>query len=168
MWINGNVATDAQYPQCCWPGMLCWINAFKCRRSSLIRYCVGVVCRYIQQQNKLPDNNFSFSNGGASIFDVHTCIMSVCKAWWQHKTEVNNSHADVIKWKPFPRYWSFLRGIHRRPLNSPHKGQWCRALMFPLICAWTKAWVNNRDADDLRRHHAYYDNMIHWRYHSTV
>ena len=26
--------------------------------------------------------------------------------------------------------------IHRSPMNSPHKGQWRRALMFSLICAW--------------------------------
>ena len=31
---------------------------------------------------------------------------------------------DVIKWKHFPRYWLFVRGIHRWPVNSPHKGQW--------------------------------------------
>ena len=24
-------------------------------------------------------------------------------------------HDDVIKWKHFPRYWSFVRGIHRSP-----------------------------------------------------
>ena len=26
---------------------------------------------------------------------------------------------DVIKWKYFPRYWPFLRGIHRSVVNSP-------------------------------------------------
>ena len=31
-------------------------------------------------------------------------------------------HDDVIKWKHFPRYWPFVRGIHRSPVNSPHKG----------------------------------------------
>ena len=31
---------------------------------------------------------------------------------------------DVIKSKHFPRYWPFVRGIHRSPVNSPHKGQW--------------------------------------------
>ena len=31
---------------------------------------------------------------------------------------------DVIKWKHFPRYWPFVRGIQRSPVNSPHKGQW--------------------------------------------
>ena len=30
---------------------------------------------------------------------------------------------DVIKWKHFPRYWPFVQGIHRAPVNSPHKGQ---------------------------------------------
>ena len=37
---------------------------------------------------------------------------------------------DVIKWKHFPRYWPFVWGIHRSPVNSPHKGQWRGALMF--------------------------------------
>ena len=26
-----------------------------------------------------------------------------------------------IKWKNFPRYWPFARGIHRWPVNSPHR-----------------------------------------------
>ena len=29
-------------------------------------------------------------------------------------------HDDVIKWKHFPRYWPFVRGIHRSPMNSLH------------------------------------------------
>ena len=62
-------------------------------------------------------------------------------------------HDDVIKWKHFPRYWPFVRGIHRSPVNSPHKGQWRGALMFSLICVWINAWVNNREAGDLRRYH---------------
>ena len=27
-------------------------------------------------------------------------------------------------------YWPFVWGIHRLPVNSPHKGQWRGALMF--------------------------------------
>ena len=37
---------------------------------------------------------------------------------------------DVIKWKHFPCYWPFVREIHQSPVDCPHKGQWCRALMF--------------------------------------
>ena len=44
-------------------------------------------------------------------------------------------HDDVIKWKHFPRYWPFVEGIHRSPVNSPHKGQWRGAMTFSLICA---------------------------------
>ena len=74
------------------------------------------------------------------------------------------SHDDAIKWKRFPRYLPFVRGIHRPPVNSPHKGQWRGALMFSLICAWINGWVNNREAGDLRRHHAHYDvTVMYWQ-----
>ena len=45
-------------------------------------------------------------------------------------TRMSIWHDDVIKWKHFPRKWPFVRGIHRSPVNSPHKGQWRGALMF--------------------------------------
>ena len=69
-------------------------------------------------------------------------------------------HDDVIKWKHFPRYWPFVRVIHRSPVKSPHKGQWRGALIFSLICAWINGWVNNREAGDLRRHRARYDVIV--------
>ena len=70
------------------------------------------------------------------------------------------SHDDVIKCKLFPRYWPFVRGIHRSPVNSPHKGQWRRALMFSLICVRINGWINNREAGDLRRHKAHCDVIV--------
>ena len=69
-------------------------------------------------------------------------------------------HDDVIKWKHFPRYWPFVRGIHRSPVNSPHKGQWRGALMFSLICVWINSWVNNGKAGDLRRYRVHYDVTV--------
>ena len=51
---------------------------------------------------------------------------------------MNLCHNDIIKWKPFPRYWPFVRGIHRSPVNSPHKGQWRGALVFSFISALNK------------------------------
>ena len=76
------------------------------------------------------------------------------------------SHDNVIKWKYLPCYWPFVRGIQRSPVNSPHKGRWCGALMFPLICAWINVCANNREAGDLRRHRAHYDVtvMCKWVY----
>ena len=72
-------------------------------------------------------------------------------------------HDAVIKWKHFPRYWPFLRGIHRSPANSPHKGQWRGALTFSLICVWINGWVNNREAGDLRRYRAHYDVSVMYK-----
>ena len=73
---------------------------------------------------------------------------------------IHTLHYDVIKWKHFPRYWSFVRGIHRSPVNSPHKGQWRGALIFILICARINGWVNNREAGDLRRYRTHYDVIV--------
>ena len=65
--------------------------------------------------------------------------------WWRHQME--NA----------PRYWPIVQGNHRSPVNSPDKGQWRGAFMFSLICVWTKSWVNNGDASDLRRHRSNHD-----------
>ena len=54
----------------------------------------------------------------------------------------------------------FVRGIHRWSVDSPHKGQWHRALMFSVICDWIRGWVNNCEAGDLRRHRAHYDVTV--------
>ena len=51
--------------------------------------------------------------------------------WWRHQMET------------FPRYWPFVRGIHRSPVKSPHKGQSRGALMGFFICGWSHGWVNN-------------------------
>ena len=72
---------------------------------------------------------------------------------------------DVIKWKHFPRYWPFVRGVHRLPVNSPHKGHWRGTLMVSLICAWINGWVKNLEDGDLRRHRAHYDvTVMVWVY----
>ena len=73
-------------------------------------------------------------------------------------------HDEVIKWKHFPRYWPFVQGIHRFPVNSTHKGLWRGALMFSLICVWINGWVNNREAGDLRCYRAHYDVIVMWNW----
>ena len=68
-------------------------------------------------------------------------------------------HDDVIKWKHSPRYWSFVRGIYRWPVDSPHKGQW-REIWWLLAC--TNGWTNNGVAGDLRRHNVHVTSLL-WR-----
>ena len=78
--------------------------------------------------------------------------------WLYHEFLV--IHDDVIKWKHFPRYWPFVRGIHWSSVNFPHKGQWRGALMFSLICSWINDWATNREAGDLRRNRTRYDVTV--------
>ena len=71
--------------------------------------------------------------------------------WWRHQME------------HFLCYWPFEWGINRSIVDSPHKGQWRRALMFSVMFAWPNEWTNNRNASDLRRHHSHYDvTVMHW------
>ena len=39
---------------------------------------------------------------------------------WKSSNKVM-PHDGVIKWKHYPRYWSFVRRIHRSPVNSPNR-----------------------------------------------
>ena len=67
-------------------------------------------------------------------------------------------HDDVIKWRHFPRYWPFVRGIHRWiPLTKASDAElWCflwSALQYTVV-------ANNREAGDSRRHRAHYDVTV--------
>ena len=78
-------------------------------------------------------------------FDIYLWIYLTNSKIWYIAIEYfdcNTEHDGVITWKHFPRYWPFVRGIHRSPVNSPHKGQWRGALMFSLIGTWLNSWVN--------------------------
>ena len=85
-----------------------------------------------------------------------------------HWSIIAHKHDDVIKWKHFPRYWPFVREIHRSPVNFPHKGQWRGALMFTLICARINGWVNNHEAGDLRRNRAHCDVTVMMKRRGTL
>ena len=63
-----------------------------------------------------------------------SCSLILIRAYIYVKVacSITEIHEDVIEWKHFPRYWPFVRGIHRSPVNSPHKGQWHGASMFFL------------------------------------
>ena len=97
-------------------------------------------------------------SSGYMIFAIgHLCIRYA--AHWDNIAKLYR-HDDVIKWKHFPRYWPFVRGIHRSPVNSPHTGQWRGSLMFSLICVWIYGWVNNGEAGDLRYYRAHFDATV--------
>ena len=69
------------------------------------------------------------------------------KLAWLHRWNDFN-HRDVIKWKHFPDYWPFVRGIHR----------WRGALLLSWVCVWANGWTDNGGAGDLIR------QMSLWRH----
>ena len=92
--------------------------------------------------------------------DYHVCKSNTYHtSFWSHWAPKLFLHDDIIKWKHFPPYWPFVRGIHQSPVKSPHKGHWRGALMFSLIC-WINDFVSNHAAGDFRPHHTHYDVTV--------
>ena len=65
-------------------------------------------------------------------------------SWWRHQMEIYSALLAICA------------GNSPGTGEFPHKGQWCGALVFSLICVWINDWVNNREAGDLRRYRAHY------------
>ena len=61
-------------------------------------------------------------------------------------------HDDVIKWKHFPRFWSFVQGIHRSPVT--------RGFYVFFDLRRINGWVNNCEAGDLRRIRPHYNVTV--------
>ena len=90
---------------------------------------------------------------------LHIITMTLKWARWRLKSPASRLftqpfiQAQIKENIKAPRHLPLCRSL----VNSPHKGQWRRALMFSLICAWINGWINNREAGDLRCQHAHCD-----------
>ena len=82
------------------------------------------------------------------IVEALCCGEAFVDPWWRRQMETVSA------------LLSLCAGIHQSRMESPYQGQWRRALMFSLICAWINSWANNRNALDLRRHRAHYDVTV--------
>ena len=87
--------------------------------------------------------------------------------WWAANVQtIKRNSRLLLAWRrhqmeTFSELLAFWGGIHRSPVNSPHKGQWRGALVFSLMCTWTyNGWANHRDAGDLRHHRTQYDVIV--------
>ena len=66
------------------------------------------------------------------------------------------SHIRFVREWGSRGYWSFVRGIHRSPVNSLHRPVTRSVDVFFDL----NDWVNNREAGDLRRRRAHYDVIV--------
>ena len=130
-----------------------------------------MMCTFLLIRNLIDSNIRPIESRHGNIFDKYhsilVCTKRSCNGFlmfyrngFLSSMDGATCRDDVIKWKYFPCYWSFVRAIHRWPVNSPHKCQWRGALMLSLICTWMNGWVNNGEVGDLRRHHTHYDVTV--------
>ena len=98
----------------------------------------------IQRSNVTSKYIFQFRSNNQRVLLKHLlneyfiakCTRVFCL---QLSTDYFYAHDDVIKWKHFPRYWPFVRGIFFEPcLNK----------------------INNLEAGDLRRNRAHCDVTV--------
>ena len=103
------------------------------------------LCFIYSSQNIFNAKNFNPHKKPIVLLNMATFSQSMQRTWWPvaSTTIVTGSystsrHDDVIKWKHFPRYWPFVRGIHRWPMDSPHKAsdaeRWC--LFYRRLNKW--------------------------------
>ena len=72
-------------------------------------------------------------------------------------------HDDVIKWKLFPRYWPFVREIHRSTVNSPKASdaELCQGVFFDLH-------LNKRLKKPSRRREFETPSRLLWRHCNVI
>ena len=89
------------------------ITTTKHSKAKTVCIFLGIYCKYIQ-------NYFTSTWTIIWLHKGHWCSP---KEYWLSHTFPNHSNDDVIKWNHLPCYWTFVWGIHRLPVNSPHKVQ---------------------------------------------
>ena len=160
-------------------------HAMPCHWYHIIPYIIlFVLPKYLQHRERcgkciISNENIWFMKNGIKYFSIHqqslrwpysSAIVEMA-TWYCNKKLTSHFrpmtvHDDVIKWMHFPRYWPFVRG----PVTDefPSLRPVTRSFDVSLICSWTNVWINNRDADDLRRNRAHCDVTVisekvgHW------
>ena len=163
-WLDDNVNTNCAHsiPKVLIPCRIGVMNALT-EISNFLLYSLYLYNAVASFGDKWLHLSLSLYICSLCAFQSHNFValfnpgMSVHAPFIRSSPQIND---DVIKWKHFPRYWPFVGGSHRSPVNSPHKGQWRGALMFSLICTRINGWVNTGEAGDLRRHRAHYDVIV--------
>ena len=134
-----------------------WVDCFGIHDDALTWKCFSHYSPFVMRIHRYPhkdQQNKAFEQSSFRLCATHSAyidgfvqgysnsmdnalelLQSCAELWIWHPCDVRVgrgaiSHDDVIKWKYFPCNWPFVRGIHRWPVNSPHKGQWRGVLMF--------------------------------------
>ena len=103
--------------------LLHWLPQYQ--RRSPAKY-IGNFSQYLSRSKHTKKRE----NEPSAIF-LGCTLHGTKEPWWRHQMET------------FSALQAFVRGFHRSPVNTPHKGQWRGALMLSLICA-LKKWLSKQ------------------------
>ena len=100
-----------------------------------------IYCAYYFVNSSLLTNTVSFPWNESTT--KSNTKMHLCQSLW--------SHDVVIKWKHFPRYWPFVRGIHRHPWIPPPPPTKASDAEFWCFL-WSWGWWFERPSRSIWRH----------------
>ena len=149
LWICSSVKTEKPLIECQLTLNCCECWQLSCQ-ARLCLYCEYISVLFTLEINILFHISWivDFYAGGVNMY-LHLFLFvrhwedTCCSnhlSWWRHQLETFSALLELCA-------------------NSPHKGQWRGALMFPLICAWSVSWVK-RYAGDMRRYRTHYDVTV--------
>ena len=118
-------------------------NVFKMPSAKWRTFCARDMSWYLLHRL------FKFGNTHYIVFPLSQWVRG-----WNFLWMITSQKYKMLSWwcnqmETYSGFLALCAGIHRSLVNSNHKGQWRRALIFSLICVWTNDWINNRDAGDL-------------------
>ena len=130
-------ASKLWFCECCWYvsfvlfGKACTVMPIKVLNlvSSFNIHAARYPCKLWDREIPGDINTMAFDGLTPSIMYEKQILVFNDDGFWLYKhtrpsVYVFLKHDDVIKWKHFPRYWTFVMGIHRSPVDSPYKRQW--------------------------------------------
>ena len=79
-------------------------------------------------------------------------------------------HHDIMSYqmKTFSASLSFVRGIHRWPVDDPHIRTVTRTFEVPLLSVWKNCWTNTRLTGNSRRHDGHLTSLWSWTHFSRT
>ena len=99
-------------------------------------------------RSKLADKLFLL---GTLRSQGHSVMVFACICINNRRPVDKHIHGDVRTWKRFSLYLPFVRGIHRSPVDSPHKETSNVKRWWFFVVSLKSCWTNTRVVGDLRR-----------------
>ena len=118
-------------------------NAYRNLLFKVIHWCIRTVCsKFIHAVQSYPKcwGNFgqqylsfwyilnfmpyNFNMENIIIHNKTRDMLPSISSTILHMRYSEHANSKSVQSSPIWRYWPFVRGIHRSPVNSSHKGQW--------------------------------------------